>query len=132
MMRLFAVLLIVLLSFETVSYARNNSMNVAARRVVQMKGKKHESGGSNSQRFPTFCPILAFVDGSNLQLEFRKLPCTVEVSIVNAQTDELVYSEFCIATDNVVISLDELKRGEYRLEVSLDENTILLYGDFVF
>lgn len=132
MMRLFAALLIVLLSFETVSYARSDSMSVTSRRKIQIKEGTRGNEGSNSQRSFTFYPVQAFIEGSNLQIEFRELPCTVEVSIVNALTDEVVYSESCVATDNVVIGLDGLKHGEYRLEMSLDSSTTLLYGDFIF
>lgn len=132
MMRLFAALLIVLLSFETHLHAQYAFKGIALKKQIPLKGGSAGAEEDLVMRSPDFYLVQAFVDGSNLQLEFRKLPCTVEVSIVNAQTDELVYSESCIATDNVVISLDRLKRGEYRLEISLAASTTLLYGDFIF
>lgn len=132
MMRLLAVLLIVLLSLETVLYARSNLITVAARREVKMNERTHGSGGQNSQRSPIFYPVQAFIDGSNLQLQFYELPSAVEVNIVNTQTNEVYYSGTYVSTDNVVISLDGLNRGEYRLEISLDANTTMFYGDFIF
>lgn len=131
-MRLFTTLLIVLLSFETALYARSDSMGVAAHRKIEMKERIHGSEGKNSQRSSTFYPVHAFIDRSSLQIEFCELPCNVEVSIVNVQTYEVFHSETYVSTDNVMISLDGLKRGEYRLEVSLDTNKTILYGDFSF
>lgn len=131
-MRLFAILLIVLFAFETHLYAECNFMAATHKRQIPLKGASSSVEKDLIMRSFTFYPVQAFIEGSNLQIEFRELPCTVEVSIVNALTDEVVYSESCVATDNVVIGLDGLKHGEYRLEMSLDSSTTLLYGDFIF
>lgn len=129
-MRLFTTLLIVLLSFQTHLHAQYEFMGVTHKREIPLKGASAEE--DLIMRSPVLYPIWAFIDGSSLQIEFTELPCTVEVSILNVQTDQIFYSETCIATDTKMISLSELESGEYRLEFSLNENTAILYGDFNF
>lgn len=132
MTRLFSILIIVFFFFEIPLYAECTFMNAAPKRQVPLKGLSSHSKGDFEMRSPLLYPVQAFIDDNNLLLAFSELPCTTEVSVVNVQTNEVHYSETCVATGNVVISLHGLKSGEYRLEISLNADTTILYGDFIF
>lgn len=132
MMRTFLILLIAVCSFGTLLHAQNASMDMATKREIPVKGKNEGSEDDMSQRAPVYSPVQAFIEGEELLIEFYELPCTVEVNITNLQTGEVLYSEACIAVDDLVVNLEGLVSGEYRLEFSLNAKVDISYGDFIF
>lgn len=133
MMKLFIILLMASFSSELLVHAHNTSItDIHSRREVPMKGKNDGCEEKRTQRSPVFYPVRAFIDGSDLQLEFQKSPCTIEVNIVNILTGEVCYTETDVAIDTKTISLSGLASGDYRLELSLNESILVLYGDFGF
>lgn len=131
MMKLF--ILIALLSFVLLLHAQNTSlMGVTTRKEVTIKGRTNGSEEKRTQRSPIFHPVRVFIDESDLLLEFHKLPCTVDVNIVDTQTGEVCYTETDVVIDTKTISLGGLSTGNYRLELTLNESTIVFCGDFRF
>lgn len=111
MMRTFLILLIAVCSFGTLLHAQNASMDMATKREIPVKGKNEGSEDDMSQRAPVYSPVQAFIEGEELLIEFYELPCTVEVNITNLQTGEVLYSEACIAVDDLVILYSNIING---------------------
>lgn len=129
MMRLFLILLIAVFPLGTLMCG---AMSIDSKKEVPLRGVTSEEEGNLILRSPVFYPVRAFIDGSDLQLEFQKSPCTIEVNIVNILTGEVCYTETDVAIDTKTISLSGLASGDYRLELSLNESILVLYGDFGF
>lgn len=129
MIRLFLILLISFFPFEILMCGQ---MNINSKKEVPLRGVL--SGGEEDiiLRSPIFHPVRVFIDGSDLLLEFHKLPCTVDVNIVDTQTGEVCYTETDVVIDTKTISLGGLSTGNYRLELTLNESTIVFCGDFRF
>lgn len=86
MMRLFLILLIAVFPLGTLMCG---AMSIDSKKEVPLRGVTSEEEGNLILRSPVFYPVRAFIDGSDLQLEFQKSPCTIEVNIVNILTGEV-------------------------------------------
>ena len=74
----------------------------------------------------------AYLDLSNelLLLNFENCSDDTFISVTNLSTNEVIYSELYVVSDNIVLNMAGLLEGEenYRLEITIGE--VILYGDF--
>lgn len=87
---------------------------------------KHSSNSSDDKilRSPALTPVKAFMCEKTMRLDFSSSIKDVIITVVNASTGEVVYSENFATPEVVFINLDAEEAGDYRLDVTGDATAL--------
>lgn len=127
---LFMMILTMLLSGESLMQAQclfNNYTTV--KREIPIKGVGNGTKGDLVMRSGTFQYIRAFINDRNISVIFLEHMENALISVRNADTGQIVYSEEYYSPNNVKIQLDA-ERGNF--QISIISEDIEFQGDFSF
>lgn len=106
---------------------------VNTKKDIPLKGVKPVSGTTkgNVQHSPAQFPVTAFIYDETLTVDFHSpLEEAVTITITNADTGEIIYSEVSISSVSAVIQLGSAEDGTYcQLEIKF--GSWVLEGEFM-
>ena len=130
-MKLLFILLILLFPAHDSLLAKTHLRNIASKTIILMKEEQTDADDVII-RTPSFYQLNAYIEDTNLNLKVGEAVHNIEIIIRNRETGEIQYSEVFVKTYGVIIDLSYAGRGEYGLELFLNDGVILFYGDFNF
>jgi len=91
---------------------------------VPVRGHSSNSSDDKILRSPALTPVKAFMCEKTMRLDFSSSIKDVIITVVNASTGEVVYSENFATPEVVFINLDAEEAGDYRLDVTGDATAL--------
>ena len=91
---------------------------------IPLRGHSSNSSDDTILRSPALTPVKAFMCEKTMRLDFSSSIKDVIITVVNASTGEVVYSENFATPEVVFINLDAEEAGDYRLDVTGDATAL--------
>ncbi|WP_373125312.1 DUF3244 domain-containing protein [Bacteroides sp. HPS0048] len=91
---------------------------------IPLRGHSSNSSDDTILRSPALTPVKAFMCEKTMRLDFSSSIKDVIITVVNASTGEVVYSENFATPEVVFINLDAEEAGDYRLDVMGDATAL--------
>lgn len=93
----------------------------------EIKLRRDEKANKVLRSLPIL-PVSAYLNGSTIYIDFLQDVEVVSVSVVNVDTDEVIYFDNQSGAQNTSVSLNGEESGVYRLEIETGDGVI--WGEF--
>jgi len=104
-----------------------NSINVYANRDEEI-ALEGSLSPYELRSLPVVDPVTATINGDIINITFNKIPSSIDISIKEVGTSNIVYSQNHSSPQNVNISLSNCENGAYIIELRTQNG--YMYGTF--